>query len=416
MQRTIRLKLNTTPDQKAALLEALNGFTTAFNFVAEYGWANSEKNGVKLHHATYHDVKVMVKGLPAQLVCASRVKATEALRSVFAIQKIYPAKLKRFEAKKVKFEQKHNRPYPKTAPRPPGCPSSKLCAIRYDERSYWLDWKSLTTSLATMQGRQLVRFNVPAYYHKYQGLEVDSADLLYKKGSLWLHVVVTLSGGQGQYTDSGETIGVDLGLNHPAVTSSRKFLGSGRWKEVLKRSFRITRHLQSKGTKSAKKHLKKLSGARQRFRRDCDHVLSKRIVQSATHGTTIVIEELSEIRETTEQKGRESRRRLHSWSFAQLRSFLAYKAEAAGMRVVAIDPRHTSQSCSKCGYQSRSNRKSQALFLCKQCDYQLNADLNASYNIRSKHLASLGISLAGGPQSIGLSSPPPGEGQAVCFS
>ena len=66
------------------------------------------------------------------------------------------------------------------------------------------------------------------------------------------------------------------------------------------------------------------------------------------------------------------------------------------MRVVAIDPRHTSQKCAKCGYQSRSNRKTQALFLCKGCGYQLNADLNASYNIRSKHLASVGIAFAGG--------------------
>ncbi len=86
------------------------------------------------------------------------------------------------------------------------------------------------------------------------------------------------------------------------------------------------------------------------------------------------------------------------------------------MKVVAIDPRHTSQTCSKCGFQHRSNRKSQSLFLCRECSYQLNADLNASYNIRDKHLASFGIALAGGPQSIGLSQPPSGELQAVGFS
>jgi transposase len=117
-----------------------------------------------------------------------------------------------------------------------------------------------------------------------------------------------------------------------------------------------------------------------------------------------VIENLSEIRTTTEQRGRESRRRLHSWSFAQLRSFLEYKAEAVGVRVVAIDPRHTSQTCSKCGYQSRSNRKSQSVFLCKECAYQLNADLNAAYNIRDKHLATLGIAWGSGLPSISLSS------------
>jgi transposase len=72
------------------------------------------------------------------------------------------------------------------------------------------------------------------------------------------------------------------------------------------------------------------------------------------------------------------------------------------MKVVAIDPRHTSQTCSRCGFQSRSNRKTQALFLCKNCAYSLNADLNASYNIRAKHLATLGIALGSGSQSIGL--------------
>jgi transposase len=91
------------------------------------------------------------------------------------------------------------------------------------------------------------------------------------------------------------------------------------------------------------------------------------------------------------------------------------------MRVVAIDPRHTSQTCSKCSYQSRSNRKSQSLFLCKECDYQLNADLNAAYNIRDrvaspqgdKHHASVGISFAGGLPSYSLSSRTSVQGQAT---
>jgi len=74
------------------------------------------------------------------------------------------------------------------------------------------------------------------------------------------------------------------------------------------------------------------------------------------------------------------------------------------VRVVAIDPRHTSQTCSRCGYQHRSNRRSQSLFRCRACAYQLNADLNASYNIRDKHLATFGIALGSGSPSIGLSS------------
>jgi transposase len=66
---------------------------------------------------------------------------------------------------------------------------------------------------------------------------------------------------------------------------------------------------------------------------------------------------------------------------------LAYKAEARGMAVVKVDPRHTSQQCSKCGHQARNNRRSQSLFLCRECGYCLNADLNGAYNIRDKHLS-----------------------------
>jgi putative transposase len=173
----------------------------------------------------------------------------------------------------------------------------------------------------------------------------------------------------------------------------------------------------ARGTKSARKHLRKLSGRKLRFRRDCDHVLSKRIVHSVNPGTTIVLENLTDIRKRTRQRNREGRRRMHSWSFAQVRGFIEYKAQERAIKVVAIDPRHTSQTCSKCGYQSRSNRSSQSQFLCRECGYELNADLNAAYNIRNKHQALFGMSLAGGSKSSDLSYPPIGlpvsEVQAV---
>ena len=234
------------------------------------------------------------------------------------------------------------------------------------------------------------------------GYPIDTADLIYRKDKFWLHVVVSLP--DPVIAENGAVIGVDLGLNHPAVTSKRKFLGSRHWKEVDRRAFRARRALQSKGTKSAKRHLKKLAGKQRRFHRDCDHVLSKRLVQNASPGDTIVIENLTAIRSSATMRRGETKRRLHSWSFAQFRSFLGYKAQEGGMKVVAIDPRHTSQTCSRCGYQHRSNRRSQSQFFCKSCAYQLNADLNASYNIRDKHLATLGIALGSGPQSMGLSS------------
>jgi len=73
---------------------------------------------------------------------------------------------------------------------------------------------------------------------------------------------------------------------------------------------------------------------------------------------------------------------LNSWAFFQLRTFIAYKAVMASVRVVLVNPAYTSQTCSHCGHCEKANRKSQSKFLCVQCGYACHADLNAAVNIR----------------------------------
>jgi IS605 OrfB family transposase len=142
------------------------------------------------------------------------------------------------------------------------------------------------------------------------------------------------------------------------------------------------------GTKSAKRHLRKLRRKQARFRRDCDHVLSKQIVQSAQPGATLVLENLTDIRKRSKiRKRTETSRRVHSWSFAQVKGFVAYKAEERGCTVVGVDPRHTSQACSCCGHVARNNRRSRGRFVCRTCGYELHADLNAARNIAAKYHA-----------------------------
>ncbi|MER3402425.1 MAG: transposase, partial [Armatimonadota bacterium] len=73
MQRTIRLRLKPDREQADTLLETLGQHTECFNAVAAYGWAHREKNGVRLHHATYRTIRARFHDLPAQLVIAARV-------------------------------------------------------------------------------------------------------------------------------------------------------------------------------------------------------------------------------------------------------------------------------------------------------------------------------------------------------
>ena len=67
--------------------------------------------------------------------------------------------------------------------------------------------------------------------------------------------------------------------------------------------------------------------------------------------------------------------------WGQLVSQLEYKAEWRGGEVVKVDPKYTSQTCSKCGHVEKANRETQAKFLCQKCGHKENADVNAAKNI-----------------------------------
>ncbi|WP_433468341.1 RNA-guided endonuclease InsQ/TnpB family protein [Spirillospora sp. CA-128828] len=65
-------------------------------------------------------------------------------------------------------------------------------------------------------------------------------------------------------------------------------------------------------------------------------------------------------------------------------------------RVVKIDPRNTSRTCSACGHVAGENHKSQAVFSCVACGFRGNADVNAAMNIRDT-AAGHAVTARGGP-------------------
>lgn len=77
---------------------------------------------------------------------------------------------------------------------------------------------------------------------------------------------------------------------------------------------------------------------------------------------------------------------LRSAALSRFGSMLDYKAALAGVTVVAVDPRGTSQRCYACGHIASENRKSQAVFCCVVCGHRDNADTNAARNILDRGL------------------------------
>ncbi len=362
------MKLTPSPAQAVSLKETSRLFTEAFNQFVRLGWDAGVSNATKLHYLAYYAVRESLPTLNSNLINTARAKAAEAIKSAFAL---------RVQGRTV------------------GRPMSGACPPRYNLHTYKVDWESQTVRMSLVGERQTIRFAVPAYCAHYAGYPVDTADLINRDGVWWLHVVVTVPAPVVEPTD--EVIGVDLGLAQPAVTSNNRFLGKRVWKDVEGRLFFLKRKLQRKGTKSAKRHLRKVRGKQARFRRDCDHVLAKQIVQAAEPGATIVLENLTDIRKRSKiRKHTKTSRRVHSWSFAQVKGFVEYKAEERGCTVVAVDPRHTSQTCSCCGHVARNNRRSRGRFVCRVCGFELHADLNAARNIAAKYHASVARRDAGG--------------------
>jgi IS605 OrfB family transposase len=112
------------------------------------------------------------------------------------------------------------------------------------------------------------------------------------------------------------------------------------------------------------------------FRRNENHRIANELVRLAKDTDRgIALEDLKHIRERTTVRAKE-RAKQSGWAFAQLQSFVCYKAKLAGIPVVFVDARNTSRTCSVCGHCETSNRKSQSEFACQHCGFSENADRN----------------------------------------
>jgi putative transposase len=203
-----------------------------------------------------------------------------------------------------------------------------------------------------------------------------------RDGRYFLHV--QLSNEAAESIEVKGVIGVDMGVKNLAVTDDGETF-SGDGVEACRRKYhRIRVTCQRTRTKSSKRKRRKVRAKEGRYKKDVNHVISRRVIDKAKGtGCAIGIEDLEGIsKRTTVRKA--DRCRMKGWAFHQLRTFLTYKALAEGVPVIPVDPRNTSRTCSECGHCERANRKSRGDFECRRCGLRLPADWNAARNIRDR--------------------------------
>lgn len=146
---------------------------------------------------------------------------------------------------------------------------------------------------------------------------------------------------------------------------------------------KLRARLQAKGTKSAKRRLRSLSGRESRWMSDVNHQLSKTLVETYGKQTLFVLEDLTGVTfDTVHSRRKEHRFEHHSWSFYDLEQKLRYKAHLNESEVVLVDAHYTSQRCPKCGSIDKSNRhKDIHQYACSNCGYLSNDDRVGAMNI-----------------------------------
>ncbi|WP_127499557.1 RNA-guided endonuclease InsQ/TnpB family protein [Actinoplanes solisilvae] len=369
MKLVVQVKLLPTPEQAAALEATLRACNAAASDVAVMARVSGVYRNYDLRKGAYQGIKADY-GLGAQAAQHVIKKVADAYAALKANLKAGnygkpgSKRRRRVESDPIGFRWDAAQPY-----------DARMLSWQHDAR---------TVSIWTTAGRvKNVAFTGSPDQLKAVGiLPVGESDLVHRDGMWFRYATVEVV--EPDLIDPQGWLGVDLGIVQIATTSDGKTYAGKRLNRYRRRQVRLRARLQAKATKSAKRLLARRNKKEARNAANINHVVSKSIVAEAARTSRgIAVEELTGIRARVRLR-KPQRAALHSWSFAQLGGFLSYKARRAGVPLVQVDPRHTSQTCSKCGYRDKRNRPDQATFNCRSCGVVASADVNAAVNIAQR--------------------------------
>jgi putative transposase len=338
---TAQLKLEPTTEQADALARTLLACNAACDYISGAAWDSNTFRQFDLHRLCYRETRKRF-GISAQA----------AVRCISKVADAY------------KLDRQTKRSF-----RPMG-------SAAYDQRILSYNPEASTVSIWSFDGRLRIPFACGERQRAMLANRKGETDLAFVNGD-W-YALASCSMPNPKTTEPWGFLGVDLGVAQIAADSDGTLYSGSEIKSVRHRQRRLRAKLQAKQSRSAKRRLRKLSGKERRFAKHVNHVISKQIVAAAERtGRGISVEDLTGIRDRI-RATRRQRGVLHSWAFAQLRTFLEYKAKLAGVRLVAVEPRNSSRECSACGHVENRNRPNQSTFRCAACGFAAHADTNAA--------------------------------------
>jgi len=192
-------------------------------------------------------------------------------------------------------------------------------------------------------------------------------------------------------TNNGKVLGVDLGLKNIVYCSDGHSIKNKNHTKYFDKQIAKVQSRQSKckkGSRQYKKHqetISRLYGQKVRKTKDFLHKVSHTLVHKEFD--TFGLEKLEPKRMTEQSSWHRLNKSMRNTQLALLVSYIQYKAENEGKRVVFVNPKHTSKICSVCGRKNDVELWDREINC--ECGNRMDRDYNASINIMNLARASL---------------------------
>ena len=347
MRRAIKIKLNISENDKNTLLKTMETFANVFNFYSAWSIQNNSTSKLKAHKETYIQAKETFE-LPTALIQAARDMALESCKN-----------------KKKKHVPK----------------KKQTSSIRYDQRTFTLRGEQLTISSVNKRIKTIIKLSDYSkdYFKSWNLLKTGYLSLKGKE----LYFTFLFENKETSNRASGKTVGLDRGIINTIATSEGELYSGKSLRKNKRKHLYLKSKLQAKGTHSAKRLLKALSGKEKRFSNNFLHCLAKKLANDPDV-SIYILENLTKIK--SKKYNKKSNKVVSNWGFKQFEMLLKYKAETSGVKINFVDARFTSQICSCCGMIDKQARN-KGLYNCSRCKLLINSDINAAINIRDRYIS-----------------------------
>ncbi|WP_273836260.1 transposase [Halococcus sp. PRR34] len=370
VRRTAVTRLSVSDEQRALLEATIDAYRDGCQMAADMAWPNT-KSKSDVQPLAYDTIREETE-LGSQHAILATHQAAEAITGC------YERRSKGLKTSKPRF----------TAP-----------TVTYDTRTMTL-FENNAVSLATVDGRVRCSLVLPQDDDGYQWQflnderwELTESTLTARDGAYYLHMgfrrfrTEQEREADKETAEDGTVLGVDLGVNNLAVTSTGLFISGGELTHWQNEYEKRRGSLQQTGTRWAHEAMQRVGRKEETRFTILLHEASNAILAEARENgcTHIAFEELTDIRERLPWATWQ-----HRWAFRKLYEFVSYKAVEDGISVRQIPPNYTSQQCSHtdCGFTHEDNRDGGS-FECLKCGYSVHADYNAAKNIAVKYAKKL---------------------------